>query len=259
VTYTPDIRNYQQIPLGGPTGPFDCNPWCGAILVDAHSAGKVKTTGRKLRLASDEPKPDPHSPGLNLPQVDAAIRAITPFDFDTRLGDTILDAETRIRDGRWASIQVVRGVLVDHGYGGPSTFRGTHEITVHCNPGDPTPVIGDPLVPHYMRASWSVIWRAAAGITGAGRVNAMFTRDLIPEYTATIRPTPPATQRRFHVFHVTAGRIVRREVNVTRGFTRPCTPPRFYPWPGHAGRSLVELTAGDRKGLYVRSEWAKEV
>jgi hypothetical protein len=252
----PDIRDYQQLHAGDPYGAFNCTAYSAALLVAAD--GHHTTTGQKVRAASNEPVPNKSSPGLNLPQVDAAVRKLTGIDFDTRLGDPILDAETRIRAGRWAEVQVIRGVLVDHGYGGNSSFRGGHAITVHTNPGDPTPVIGDPLVPHYMRASWSVIWKAAAGITGSGRANAMFTRDLIPEYEATIEPSEGHLIREFHVFHIAKGRIVRREVNATRGFTRPCSPPRFYPWTGHVGRSLVELLAGDRKGLYVRSEWAKE-
>ena len=253
---TPDPRDYQQLQGGDPNGGVNCTAYGAAWLVGAAGG---KTTGRKIRAATNEPKPDPKSPGLNLPQVDAAVRKLTPFDFDTRLGDPVSDAEARVRDGRWAEVQVIRGILVDHGMGGGASFRGPHAVTVHVEPGDPTPIIGDPLVPEYIRGSWGTLWTAAAAIAGAGRVNAMFTRDLIPDYTVSIHPTPPHRRREFNVFHVKNGKIIRRETDVTRGFTATCTPPRWYGWPGpREGRSLVLITEGSRKGLYVRSQYARE-
>ena len=253
---TPDPHDYQQLTQGDPNGGVNCTAYAGAWIVEAAGG---KTTGRKVRAATDEPKPDPKSPGLNLPQVDAAIRKLTPFNFDTRLGDPIADAQKRITDGQWAVIQVVRGVLVDAGYGGGNPFRGGHAITVHCNAGDPVAVDGDPLVPRYMRIGWGTLWAAAAGIAGHGRVNAMFTRDLIPDYTVSIHPTTPGVRRQFNLFTVSNGKIIRREPDVTRGFTHPCSPPRWYVWPGpRHGRSLVEITEGKRKGKFVRSQFAEE-
>lgn len=253
---TPDPHDYQQLKAHDPNGPVNCTAYSGAWLVDAAGG---KTTGRKVRAATDEPKPDPKSPGLNLPQVDAAIRKLTPFDFDTRLAYDNDLARKRIIDGQWAEVQVIRGILVDHQAGGTNPFRGGHAITVHCDPGDGTPIIGDPLVPEYIRTTWGTLLLAAGSIAGMGQVNAMFTRDLIPDYTVSIRPTPPHKRREFNLFTVSEGKILRREPDVTTGFTQPCTPPRWYPWPGpRTGRSLVEITEGKRKGKYVRSEWADE-
>jgi hypothetical protein len=264
VTYTPDIRDYQQLHSGDPHGGVNCTAWCGAILVDANSGGKVTTTGEAIRKATNEPIPDPVSPGLNLPQVDAAINKLLKVDFDTRLGDPILDAETRIKAGRYAIVQVIRGVLVDHGFAGTNGFRGGHAITVHVQPGDDTPIILEPLVPYAIRASWGAIWAAAAGIAGSGRANVMFTRDLIPEYAVTIEPTEGHVRREFRTFIVHGGVIVRRDLATTKGFTSPCTPPKFHPWKGHVGRSLVQVLhdptskINAHEGQWVLSHWSHE-
>lgn len=261
MTYTPKAADYQQLPSqsGDPIGGFGCTAYSAAWLVDAASGGKIKVTGAQVRKATDEPKPDPKSPGLNLPQVDAAVQKITPFDFDTRLGYPIAKAQARIEAGQWAEVQVMRGVLVDRGMGGASPFRDGHAVTVHPRPEDLLPLGGDPLVDHYIAYSWPALWAAAGLIAGAGKVNVMFTRDLLPSYEATIRPTPPHKRREFNVFHVKNGVIVRREQDVTTGFSVRCSPPKWHRWPGpRQGRSLVKLLEGKREGLYVRSDWADE-
>ncbi len=88
MTYLPHVLDYQQLPLGGPTGKYDCTAWMAAWLTDAHTSGATKITGRQVRLASNEPVPDPDSPGLNLGQVDTATRKLTggKVDLDTRIG-----------------------------------------------------------------------------------------------------------------------------------------------------------------------------
>src|SRR6185295_11640527 len=137
-----------------------------------------------------------------------------------------------------------------HGFGGTNGFRGPHAVVVRTMPGDDVPVIGDPLTPFWVRAGWPTIFAAAAGIAGLGRMNAMFTRDLIPEYAVSIEPTGGHRRREFRAFIVKGGRIIRREVAVTSGggINRPCTPPRFYPWTGHVGRSLVRIKGGNHDG-----------
>jgi hypothetical protein len=122
-TYTPDPRKHQQLGYGSPTGNVDCSAESGGWLVDADTQGAIMTTGRNIRLHTDEPVPDRASPGLNLPQVDASVLEITtargkPVDLDTRVGLRSLsraDVKFRIVDGRWATIQVLRGVLVSAG------------------------------------------------------------------------------------------------------------------------------------------------
>lgn len=267
MTYTPDIRAYQQLLYGGPTGPYDCTAWSGAILVDAHTQGAIKTTGRAIRLNTDEAVPDGSSPGLNLPQVDEAVLKITTsrgraVDLDTRVQGRSLtraEAQFRIVDGRWATVQVLRSVLVNRGF--LDGFRGGHALTVHALD---VPVIGDPLVAHYVRASWDVIWDAAEALTG-GYIYAQFTRDLTLDYRWVLAPKPPATVRVFNHFIVKDGRIARIEKATTRGTHVKCTVPRYVRGkagaPAYWSRYLVQLVAPGhaRDGWYVDARWAEEL
>lgn len=268
MTYVPDIRAYQQIPLGGATGYADCTAWSAAILVDAHTQGAVKTTGRAIRLRTDEPVPDAASPGLNLPQVDEAALEITtargrPVDLDTRVQLRSLsrsEIRFRITDGRWATVQVMRNVLVNRGF--LSGFRGGHALTVHTNAGQPdVPVIGDPLVPNYVRCSWDAIFDAAEALTG-GRIYAQFTRDLTPDYVMSIPEGQPF--RRFHLND--NGRIVRTSWHESSSnVTRSCSVPRYHAAaagkPKRWSRQLVQIHApgGGRDGWWVSAKWAREL
>ena len=256
-TYTPDPDRYQQIPLGGATGPYDCSAWSSAWIVDAHTKGGTKVTGRAIRLASDEPRPDPASPGLNLPQTDNAVYRLTSgkVNLDTRVQGQALTrgaAQSLIIDGRWAVVQVIRGILVDRT--ALSGFRGAHAITVHARPIDSAPVIGDPLDTHYVVTSWDAVWDAAEALVHSfapGKVYAQFTRDLTPDYRAVIPAGP------MYRYIVKDGRITGRVAYRIAGWNRTCTPPRYV--PGKYARQLVMLTSGPHKGWYVNARYAHEV
>lgn len=262
----PDPKRYQQLNNGDPHGPVNCTAWCGAWLVDASSDGRITTTGEKVRAASSEPKPDPSSPGLNLPQVDAAVFRLTRgrVSLDTRVGYSSANAQARIIDGRWAIVQVNRGVLVKAGDNGANDFTGGHAETVHYSDGAPR--LGDPLVGHYIQTTWSVLWRAAGKLVtgpggsqvGDGRANVSFTRDTTRDYAVSIQPRKGRSSRGFYRFVMSADghRISGRVADDTGGFTADCTPPKYYDWPGHEGRSLVQITSGSRRGAWVNSHWS---
>ena len=261
MTYTPDIRRYQQLVYGGATAGVDCTAWGGALCTDAHTQGAIKLTGRQIRLASSEPVPDHASPGLNVGQVDAAIYKLTggKVNLDT-LDPREVGRQTvrgRVIGGRWVNLAVKRGVLVDRGYGGSNGFRGAHDITVHCNPGDDTPVIGDPLVPYYIRSTWDAVLDAAQAVTASGYIFCSFTRDLIPEYHCPIKPDPGEGLERFYTYTVKNGVITGRKPDATKGFDARCTAPRYY--PGVHARRLVRLLGGAREGKYVDARRAREV
>lgn len=270
MAYVPDIRDYQQLEANDPYGTVNCMAYAAAILVDATTLGKHKVTGRQVRAHTNEPVPQGwpppfgknDSPGLNLPQVDAATKKIAPVDFDTRLGDNIIDAETRLRDGRYASVSVMRSVLVDHGMAGNNRFRGSHEIAVRVRATDGVPLFGDPLVPQWTVGSWGALWQAAGKIAGQGRVNAMFTRDLTADYEVDIDPTEGHVIRAFRTFIVKDGIILRRDPNPATtsggGVHRPCTAPHWYPWSKHVGRSLVQIIGGHHDKEFVLSHWARQ-
>lgn len=265
MTYTPDITRYQQLVYGGATRGVDCTAWGGALITDAHTQGATKLSGRAIRLASDEPVPDPASPGLNVGQVDAAIYRLTggKVNLDTPDPRTVSRAElkARIVDGRWANLAVKRSILVDRGYGGGNGFRGAHDITLHARAIDNTPVIGDPLVPYYIPATWDAVLDAAQAVTASGLLFVSYTRDLTPDYAVRVRPS--AGYDRVSFVHYTldkAGRITGRARAYTGGFSATCTPPKWHSGTGKiAGRSLVQLTSGSRTGWWISAKYAKEI
>lgn len=264
MTYTPDVLRYQQLrePI---TGRFDCSAYSAAWITDAHTGGATKLTGRAIRLASSEPVPDRTSPGLNLPQVDAAVLKLTSsrVNLDTRTGLGHYAFRDLVKDGRWAILQVNRGVLVDKGFGGSHGFRGGHAITVHFD--GTAPIIGDPLVPYYIRTGWAALYQAAGALVintdgtrlGYGRVNVSLTRDLTPDYLAVITPTYGDRVAFWQYLLNTRGEAYARSRAYTGGFSARCTPPRWTPGP--FARSLVRLTSGSRAGWYVDARYAEEV
>lgn len=269
VDTVPDIRDYQQ--LDEPkTGPYDCTAYTGAVLLHAHTKGVTTTTGRTVRLRSDEPIPDPDSPGLNYPQIDASIRKIAPaVDLDTRSGYQALtrgQIKNRAVDGRWFGIQVLRGVLVHRGFGGNSDFMGGHSISVHTREIDNEPVILDSLVPWAIRTGWDALFDAGEACPGAGgRINTIWTRDLTPDYHVVIRPPKGYDEQGFARFIVRynpskkRSEIVDSRPEATPGFEGDCAPPRYFAnKAGGKGRLLVKITEGQFKGWYVDDRWARE-
>lgn len=262
--YTPDPARYQQLKVGGVTGPVDCTAHGGAWVTDAHTKGAIKLSGRAIRLASSEPIPDPTSPGLNVSQVDAAIYRLTDgkVNLDT-VDPRVMTRQTlkaRVVAGQWVNLAVSRRVLVARGYGGSHGFTGAHDITVHCKPGDATPVIGDPLVPYYIRSTWDAVLDAAQAVTGSGLIFSSFTRDLIPEYRVNVQPKAGYDRLSFVRYHLDSlGRIASRARYTSGGFTATCTPPRYFTGTnGISGRRLVRLTSGSREGWYISANWSEE-
>jgi hypothetical protein len=262
--YIPDIRHYQQIPLGGITGPVDCTGWGGALCCDAHSQGTIKVTGRQVRLASNEPVPDPRSPGMNVQQVDDAIYKLTGgrVDFYTPIPGRFGRVAVRDRavEGQWVNLAVNRGILVDRGYGGSSGFRGSHDITIHIRHTDLAPIIGDTLVPYYYAASWDAVLDAAQAVTSTGYIFASFTRDVTPDYRVSVQVSPGKTRRMYYRYFVDAStnRITGRKAMYTSvGFRADCTPPRVH--GGRWTREIVKLTSGSRAGYWLNSAYAYEV
>jgi hypothetical protein len=68
-------KHYTQRVPSDPNWRVNCTAYCGAMMADDITlGGLLGVSGAVVRAASDEPHPDPASPGLNLQQVDTAIR-----------------------------------------------------------------------------------------------------------------------------------------------------------------------------------------
>ena len=260
----------QQQLLEPLTGRFDCTGYCGGICGDADTRGILVYTGRQIRLRSDEPVPDPDSPGMNLLQVDVALYKLSggAIDLDTHYRYPIATAQRRIIEGQWAIVQVRNGVLVDRGYG-KNKFRNGHAIVVGYDQIRKVPLIGNPLEAQFEEARWEDIWAAAAELVvgfdeghaivcGKGKTYIAFTRDV---YTAPQAP-PPApkvwnalfTPGSFWLYAVDSKlNIVGR---VSKSFDKktsaPSSAPRRYPWPAQkSSRRLARINNGPLLGRYV--------
>lgn len=264
MTYVPDPLKYQQIALGGITGPYDCTAWGAAFRVDAHSKGTIRTTGRQVRLHSDEPVPDRASPGLNLGQVDAAVIEVTSgrVNLDTFAQSRALDradVEWRIRDGRFCGLSVNRGVLVRRGF--VSGFSGAHDITVFTRDSEPDQLLMfDPLVRNIVRISWDVAMDAAEALTG--KPYAQFTRDLTPDYRVVILPDKGEKRKAYYRHRLDSrGRIVGGKLGTTGGMRKRCTVPSYHASlkAGITGRYLVQITEGEHAGEWVNARFAEEL
>jgi len=255
--YRPPAIQFQQLELGGATGRFDCTAWTGAWLANADSCGTIDITGRAVRLASSEPKPDDWSPGLNFPQVDAAVYRVTSGRVNLTLGGAAegrpwspttssSKAQQWALNGRPIGVQINRGVLIDYepDLGAADDFRGGHAIGVKVIKG--APWVFDPLVRIYIPVTWTNLWRAASRLQNAGlsagRVNILAARDIVPS-SYRVKIDGPA---RFSAYKVTNGVITGiRAASVGSDVTRRCTRRESIWFPAHKSyRNVVRLLEG---------------
>ena len=173
MTYIPDIKSYQQ--LADPiTGAYDCTAYATALVTDADTMGRVKLTGREIRKASNEPVPNPVSPGLNLTQTRDAVVSLTDGAVRLTLEQAVsqAQAQAQVAAGRYAVVQINRGVLVNRGI--VRGFAGGHAVSLNDDHG--MLWMGDPLIPYYVRLTWDDIWAAASAFSGVGKVNALVSK-----------------------------------------------------------------------------------
>ena len=141
-TYKPQ-HQWQLGSGSGPTGGVDCTAYAAAVASDRATLGGTKVTGRQVRLASNEPYPDPQSPGLNLPQV-INVAFKWHVDLEQRSG------------APWksllAALKAQRGVIlqgdydqIPAGFSGQLSFKGDHAVYINHISGDGDLYWMDPL------------------------------------------------------------------------------------------------------------------
>lgn len=242
---------------GGKYGGANCTACAAGEAGEAQTCGSLLYTGAQVRAASNEPIPDPSSPGLNLPQVDAALYKLSNgrIDLDTHQGYDTSAAEVRIVGGAQAIVQIQRSVLIKHGLGFGNSFPGGHAIETGMSSTGLWFL--DPLTGRHA-ITFAVLWEAAAAlvvsksgeIAGRGKCYIAFTRDLVPDYRVSVQPFKGETRRSFALYTVSGTHIVPadghngRQVRSTGGFSANCRPPRLYQWSGHSSQRLVIITSG---------------
>jgi len=270
--YLPRFQAQNPAISGDRYGWVNCTAYAAAMAADFDSCGTVRVSGERIRALSDERTPDPRSPGLNLAQVDDALRRMG-VDLDTRYRLPWDTFAARINAGQGAVLQISTGPLLS------TTYRATAGAIGHAIFVPPGWGVMDPAADG--RGSYhlydgkayprDLVRRAAGGlvlgheadgtpiILGLGRVYAAFTRDQRATYRWSLHPLGAAKRRLFYVYTVKAGTITGRRLDSTGGVPPTlCTPPRRYPRPGHASVSLVQLREGSRKGRWVDARWAEE-
>lgn len=259
-----------QLRSGGSTGPVDCMPWAASRAIGHATCGARVPSGRTIRLLSNEPTPDPMSPGLRLQQVADVAREDFGVYFEVH-GTTYSQVswahyERQRLEGRGCVIAIGYSPIASSQYDAGRGFDGNHALfeSLHAT--------YDPLADGRAAGVWlhdgrvyprSLI-RDAAGelrISGSttvkdGYVWAAFTRDVVPEFRARV----PAGD--FNLYTVSGGVIVDRDRQRTGGFSAPCSPPKLYKdaagLPGDAYK-LSRLQSGSRAGYYVPSQYVQEV
>lgn len=253
---------------GGKYGSANCNPCSGGMVGEIHSNGAKRFTGAQIRASSDEPVPDPKSPGLNHSQVRASLFRLSKgtIDLDVRNGYQFASLKVRLLDGAPAQVGIRRSVLVNAGLGFGQTFGGGHDITVFVIDGELW--FDDPLTGRH-RIPWDVLQSACGAlvinadgdIAGYGKVWASFGRDVTKDYQVTIRPQPGDTRRSWVEYIVVSGRIRSHIWHKpgTAGFQAACTPPSaILTESGKARVSLVRITQGGYKDRWVSAVWSDE-
>lgn len=260
---------FQLSALGGATGSVDCMAWAASRGIGHATCGATVPTGRRIRLLSDEPTPDPMSPGLNLYQVARVAREDYGVNLEVH-GSTLTQVsweeyEERRLAGQGCVIALGYAPIADSFLDAGRGFRANHGMfeSIHAT--------YDPLADGRHSSVWEFdgrvyprsIIRDAAGelrindstTVRDGKVWAAFTRDVVPSYFVRV----PAG--RVLVYTVKSGLIVGRVAQITGGFSAAASPPRsFKDAAGLPGDSytLSKLLTGSRTGLYVGAQYVRE-
>lgn len=263
-------RFQPQLVASDPYGGVNCLAYAGAMAGDFDTCGAVHLTGEQVRQLTNEPRPDPKSPGLTLSQIDAALNRYG-VDLEVRYRLPWDDFVRKVNKGEGAVLQVGYGPIADSRFDAGGGFRGNHGMLVPPGWGVLDPLAdgrrsgiykysGEPYPQALLRhAAGRLVLNTVEGIPqhlGDGLVYAAFTRDRRSTWTWRHGPG------RFVLWTVDeATRTCRGVKTQITGGTEPhaCTPPRLYKAPDGSPRSLVRMLAGAYKDDYVSSHFATEV
>lgn len=157
VIYRP--KHQRQIVASDPYGSKNCTAVSAAIAFDRATLGGCEINGRQVRAMSDEPIPDPASPGLNIHQI-VEVADKLHIELTNWSGHGWDDVIKCLRAGRGV---VLQGDYDQMGsYSCQSSFLGNHAIFVNNvnTPGDKG-LAYDPLCPAYRYMPLSVLRRYA--------------------------------------------------------------------------------------------------
>jgi hypothetical protein len=259
-----------QLRQGGATGPVDCMAWAASRAIGHATCGQKVPSGRTIRLLSNEPVPDPMSPGLRLQQVADVAREDFGVYFEVH-GTTYSQVswahyERQRLAGRGCVLALGYAPIANSMYDAGRGFDDNHAIfeSLHATVDSLADGRAAGVWQYDGRVYPRALIRDAAGelrinsstTVKDGYVWAAFTRDVVPDFRAVV----PAGE--FNLYTVAGGVITDRDRQRTGGFSAPCSPPKLYKdaagLPGDQYK-LSRLQSGSRAGYYVPSQYVKEV
>jgi hypothetical protein len=127
IDQTIDWSDYYQLQQGDPNGSVNCaaNVLAAGLYID--SCGAIRTTGRLVRALSDEPIPDPASPGLRHEQL-ADVAAKYNVGLDVHRGMQYDDVEDIVASGYTVALAVNYAPIRTSNRSGQFNFTGNHEL-----------------------------------------------------------------------------------------------------------------------------------
>lgn len=257
-----------QLQVGGVTGPVDCQAHAATIVLDGSTCGAKRVPGRTIRLRSNEPIPDAHSPGLNLNQI-ANVLDDYGLYLDVRIGWRALtwpQYERFRSEGHFMIIDIGYAPIADSKYDAGRGFRDAHALAEGSATWDSLADGRASNVWRYNGALYtrSVVQRAAerlwtgSSYTGRDRVWCAIGRDVVPEYRAVVHPV--STRYFEYIVNESTKGIVTRTYEHTKGFSGECTAPRSYYYPSvDKTYRLVKMLTGANAGDWISAQYAMEV
>lgn len=125
--YKPGFQ--RQIVATDKYGGVNCGAYSAAMAIDRATMGGLVVTGATVRRATNEPIPDPSSPGLNLPQlVNAAFG--WHIELVNRSGAPWTAVLSALHEGRGLILQGDYD-QVPAEYSGQLSFKGDHAVYIN--------------------------------------------------------------------------------------------------------------------------------
>lgn len=228
----------------------NCTAAMGAVAIDAHTGGRVKSNPAQIRNAQSD-----WSGGIGLDDVNDAWAKLWPGN---QLSLPVADwADTlyALKQGRFVLIQ---GDYDQIPYAYQCQKNGTFDHAFGLagwRASDGRVLYYDPLCKHATWVPQYVIRTSAEKLALAqrgtrSRLFVGLTKIMPPAFVAAWKASVPAGT--FWSYRIGDGVIKGRTQESTGGFSGDCTTPREYLWPAErSSATLVKLTSGSRAGMYI--------
>lgn len=136
-------KHVRQLLVGDKYGGTNCTASSAAMAIDRATMGGIGVTGKTVRAASNEPIPDPASPGLNLPQI-VNVAFGWHVILQNRTGAPWASVIAALKEGRGLVLQGDYD-QIPPGFSGQLNFKGDHAVYVNHVSGDGDLYWQDPL------------------------------------------------------------------------------------------------------------------